>query len=77
MDPLELDFNNPDAQQTLYEDVLIRKKSMESLNSIIPRDDDPWTDFHRINNNNSFVIENPEPEHIKHDKEMDPDIEMH
>ena len=50
---------------------------MESLNSIIPRDDDPWTDFHRINNNNSFVIENPEPEHIKHDKEMNPDIEMH
>lgn len=48
---------------------------MESLNSICPRDDDNWNDFNRINNNNSFVIENPEPE-PKYDKEMVPDFEM-
>ena len=75
MDPLELDLNNPDAQLTLYEDVLIRKKSMESLNSIVPKDDENWNDFNRINNNNSFVIDNPEPE-PKQDKEMLPDAEM-
>ena len=49
---------------------------MESLNSIVPRDIDNWNDFNHINNNNSFVIENPEPE-PRHDKEMNPDIEMH
>lgn len=49
---------------------------MESLNSIIPRDDENWNEFNRINNNNSFVIENPEPE-PKHDKEMIPDFEMY
>jgi len=60
---------------TLYEDVLIRKKSIESLNSLVPRDDDNWNDFNRINNNNSFIIENPEPE-FKKDKEMLPEAEM-
>ena len=35
---------------------------MESLNSIVPKDDENWNDFNRINNNNSFVIDNPEPE---------------
>ena len=63
MDPLELDFNNPVAQKSLYEDVLIRKKSLESLNSITGgNDEDNWNNFNRINNNNSFIIENQEPE---------------
>ena len=74
MDPLELEFNNADAQQTLYEDVLIRKKSLQSLNSIVQKED-RFDDFGGINNNNSFIIENPEPEE-KHDKEMLPDVEM-
>ena len=48
---------------------------MESLNSIVLKDDENWNEFNRMNNNNSFVIENPEPE-PKHDKEMLPDTEM-
>ena len=76
MDPLELDFNHPVAQKSLYEDVLIRKKSLESLNSITGgNDEDNWNNFNRINNNNSFIVENQEPD-SNQDKEMLPDVEM-
>ena len=75
MDPLELDLNNPDAQQTLYEDVLIRKKSIESLNSIVVKDEENWNDFKQMNNNNSFVLD-PDPELKPQDKEMFFDVDM-
>ena len=71
----QLDFD-PDAQQTLYEDVLIRKKSIDSMNSIVLRDEDYWNDFNRMNDNNSFIIDNPEENEPKRDKEILQEFEM-
>ena len=71
----QLDFD-ADAQQTLYEDLLIRKKSIDSMNSIVPRDEDNWNDFNRMNDNNSFIIDNPEEDEPKRDKEILQEFEM-
>lgn len=57
LEPVEFDLENYDSQQFLYEDVLIRKKSIESMNSLVPIDEDNWTEFNRMNDNNSFVID--------------------
>lgn len=45
------------------------------MNSIVPRDEDNWNDFNHMNDNNSFIIDNPVDE-PKRDKEMIQDFEM-
>lgn len=69
----EIDFfDNPDAlEQALYEDVLIRKKSVESMNSLVPPEEEHWGKFGGCDNSFS----NPEDEN-RRDKEILPNVEM-
>lgn len=75
----EIDFfGNPDAfllEQTLYEDVLIRKKSIESMNSLVPREEEENWGVFGCDNSFEVAVANPEDEN-KRDKEILPDIEM-
>lgn len=73
MNQFEIDFyDNPDAlEQALYEDVLIRKKSVESMNSLVPPTDEDWNNFGRCDNSfGDLEDEN------RRDKEILPNVEM-